>query len=63
MPEPLVSCIEGSRVKCDNCGDWACAVHEGHIGEKCDCWPCDDCGELIPQADLDDDGLCQGCRA
>jgi hypothetical protein len=50
-----------NRVKCESCGDWYCATHEGHIFERCDCWPCDDCGELVPLAQLDDLHLCPGC--
>lgn len=50
------------RVKCDNCGDWACAEHGGHIGEKCECWPCDDCGELVDPRHLEV-GLCPDCKA
>jgi hypothetical protein len=57
-----MSCAEGTRVKCGACDDWYCAVHQGHIGEKCECWPCDDCGELFPPDKLSEDyGLCSGC--
>ncbi len=47
-----------SRVKCENCDDWACSIHGGHIGEHCECSPCDDCGELYPPNALDEYGLC-----
>jgi len=51
------------RVRCDCCDDWACAQHGGHIGERCDCWPCDWCGNLFPAAALDDSGQCATCAA
>jgi len=57
-----MTCLGGTRVKCEACGDWYCATHQGHIGENCDCWPCDDCGELFPPDAVSDDyGLCAGC--
>lgn len=53
------------RIRCKDCGNWACATHGGHIGEKCNCWPCDDCGELFPLEELDDETMscttCKGC--
>jgi len=62
-PESMRPLPAVTRTRCASCGNWACAVHQGHIGEKCDCWPCDDCGELFPPYKLDDEyGLCQGCR-
>jgi hypothetical protein len=58
-----MTCAEGARVKCGACDDWYCAVHQGHIGERCGCWPCDDCGELFPPDKLSEDyGLCCGCK-
>lgn len=50
--------MASSRVRCDECGDWACAAHQGHIGENCDCWPCDDCGDLSDELK---DGFCPKC--
>ena len=59
-----MSCGDDRRVICDNCGAWACAVHEGHIGENCLCWPCDNCGDLFPPMELTEDyGLCKGCAS
>jgi hypothetical protein len=57
-----MTCGEDVRCKCDACDDWYCAKHEGHVMEKCDCEPCDDCGDLFPPDELDDDALCKGCR-
>jgi hypothetical protein len=56
-----MTCHPGTRVKCEHCGDWGCGKHGGHIGERCGCWPCDDCGELVPPKKMKD-GLCKGCR-
>jgi len=57
----IYSRLETSRIKCESCGDWYCAIHAGHIGENCNCWPCDDCGNLRPTEMLIDE-LCYYCR-
>jgi len=51
------------RVRCDCCDDWACAQHGGHIGERCDCWPCDWCGNLFRPDELGADGWCAACAS
>lgn len=48
-----MTCGNGALVLCPDCGDWACATHGGHVMEKCECWPCDDCGDLFPMDELE----------
>lgn len=50
-----------NRVKCPDCGDWVCMTHGGHIGEFCQCAPCDECRDLFPPDELEDE-LCQHCH-
>lgn len=57
-----MTCVDGTRVRCEACGDWGCSAHGGHVGEKCECWPCDECGEMTPPDKLGEDDLCEGCR-
>ncbi len=47
-----------NRTRCPDCDDWVCMTHGGHIGEFCDCEPCDACGDLFPPVDLDEWNLC-----
>lgn len=50
-----------NRIRCPDCGDWVCMTHGGHIGEFCDCTPCDGCGDLYPPDELNRFSLCSTC--